>query len=131
MLRTAQSLPPTGLSTLGFDPARYQTEPPACYRAPWRLPGRDSHPLATTSLSSDQVIPSTTSDSLGTRRTSRKSRRWFARESARDSAVLRSSVGWWLGEAAEAASPNSPHLYGKAGAPKVVTCAYINPAFVT
>ena len=24
--------PPTGLSTLGFDPARYQTEPPACYR---------------------------------------------------------------------------------------------------
>jgi len=25
--------PPTGLSTLGFDPARYQTEPPACYRA--------------------------------------------------------------------------------------------------
>ena len=25
--------PPTGLSTLGFDPARHQTEPPACYRA--------------------------------------------------------------------------------------------------
>jgi hypothetical protein len=55
MLRTAQSLPPTGLSTLGFDPARYQTEPPACYRASWQLPGRDSHPLATTSLCSDQV----------------------------------------------------------------------------
>jgi len=55
MLRTAQSLPPTGLSTLGFDPARYQTEPPACYRAPWQLPGRDSHPLAAASLCSDQV----------------------------------------------------------------------------
>src|SRR5712691_9156173 len=55
MLRTAQSLPPTGLSTLGFDPTRYQTEPPACYRASWQLPGRDSHPLAATSLCSDQV----------------------------------------------------------------------------
>jgi len=42
--------PPEGLLTLGFDPARFQTEPPACYRASWQLPGRDSHPLATTSL---------------------------------------------------------------------------------
>ena len=42
--------PPKGLLTLGFDPARFQTEPPACYRASWQLPGRDSHPLATTSL---------------------------------------------------------------------------------
>jgi hypothetical protein len=42
--------PPIGLSTLGSDPARYQTEPPACYRASWQLPGRDSHPQATTSL---------------------------------------------------------------------------------
>jgi len=42
--------PPKGLSTLGFDPARFQTEPPACYRASWQLPGRDSHPQATTSL---------------------------------------------------------------------------------
>jgi hypothetical protein len=42
--------PPQGLSTLGFDPARFQTEPPACYRASWQLPGRDSHPQATTSL---------------------------------------------------------------------------------
>jgi hypothetical protein len=42
--------PPQGLLTLGFDPARFQTEPPACYRASWQLPGRDSHPLATTSL---------------------------------------------------------------------------------
>jgi hypothetical protein len=32
-LRIAQLLPPTGLSTLGFDPTRFQTEPPACYRA--------------------------------------------------------------------------------------------------
>jgi hypothetical protein len=50
MLRTAQSLPLGGLLTLGFDPARFQTEPPACYRASWQLPGRDSHPQATTSL---------------------------------------------------------------------------------
>jgi len=33
MLRTASSLPLTGLLTLGSDPARFQTEPPACYRA--------------------------------------------------------------------------------------------------
>ena len=43
--------PPKGLSTLGFDPARFQTEPPACYRASWQLPGPDSHRQATTSLS--------------------------------------------------------------------------------
>ena len=42
--------PPEGLLTLGFDPARFQTEPPGCYRASWQLPGRDSHPQATTSL---------------------------------------------------------------------------------
>src|SRR3954454_20656775 len=47
---TARSLPLQGLLTLGFDPARFQTEPPACYRAPWRLPGPDSHRLATTSF---------------------------------------------------------------------------------
>jgi hypothetical protein len=29
MLRTASSLPLTGLSTLGFDPACFQAEPPA------------------------------------------------------------------------------------------------------
>src|SRR5215216_3549148 len=44
---------PTGLLTLGFDPARFQTEPPACYRASWQLPGPDSHRQATTSLSLD------------------------------------------------------------------------------
>src|SRR3954453_12836300 len=42
--------PPEGLLTLGFDPTRFQTKPPACYRASWQLPGPDSHPLATTSL---------------------------------------------------------------------------------
>ena len=42
MLRTAELLPPMGLLTLGFDPARFQAEPPACYRASWQLLGRDS-----------------------------------------------------------------------------------------
>ncbi len=50
MLRTAELLPPMGPLTLGFDPTRFQAEPPACYRASWQLLGRDSHPLATTSL---------------------------------------------------------------------------------
>ena len=27
--------PPLGLLTLGFDPTRFPTEPPACYRASW------------------------------------------------------------------------------------------------
>ncbi len=49
MLRTVQSLPLAGLSTLGFDPTRYRTEPPSCYRASWQLPGPDSHRQATTS----------------------------------------------------------------------------------
>src|SRR5688572_18551629 len=62
-LRTAQSLPPTGLLTLGFDPARFQTEPPACYRASWQLPGRDSHPQATTSLRWIRSPQSTTPNS--------------------------------------------------------------------
>jgi hypothetical protein len=50
MLRTASSLPLAGLLTLGSDPARFPTEPPACYRASWQLPGPDSHRQATTSL---------------------------------------------------------------------------------
>jgi hypothetical protein len=58
--------PPTGLLTLGFDPTRFQTEPPACYRASWQLPGRDSHPLATTSLCRITIYIST-SDSGRTR----------------------------------------------------------------
>jgi hypothetical protein len=43
-------LPLTGLSTLGFDPTRFQTRPPACYRASWQLPEPDSHRQATTSF---------------------------------------------------------------------------------
>ena len=50
MLRTAPSLPLTGLLTLGSGPARFPAEPPACYRASWQLPGPDSHRQATTSL---------------------------------------------------------------------------------
>src|SRR4051794_2703070 len=42
MLRTVQSLPLAGLSTLGFDPARFQTEPPVCYRPPGSYPDRTS-----------------------------------------------------------------------------------------
>ena len=40
---------PKGHLTLGFDPARFQTEPPVCYRASWQLPGPDFHRQATTS----------------------------------------------------------------------------------
>ena len=53
---------PEGLLTLGFDPTRFQTEPPACYRASWQLPGPDSHRQATTSLC-QTTITSSTSDS--------------------------------------------------------------------
>jgi hypothetical protein len=58
MLRTARSLPLEGLSTLGFDPTRFQIEPPVCYRAPWRLPGPDLHRLAATSFRPSQVTSS-------------------------------------------------------------------------
>src|SRR5205807_1014276 len=53
--------PPQGLLTLGFDPARFQTEPPACYRASWQLPGPDSHRQATTSLCWIRSAQTTTS----------------------------------------------------------------------
>jgi hypothetical protein len=56
-----------GLLTLGFDPARFPAEPPACYRASWQLPGPDSHRQATTSLTLDQVY--ITSNWLGARNT--------------------------------------------------------------
>lgn len=49
MLRTAQSLPLQGLSTLGFDAEGFPQTPPVCYRASWQLPGPDSHRQATTS----------------------------------------------------------------------------------
>ena len=64
MLRTADLLPPTRLLTLGSDPIRFQTEPPACYRASWQLPGRDSHPQATTSLCRIRSTQTTTSNYL-------------------------------------------------------------------
>jgi hypothetical protein len=65
MLRTAQSLPLEGLSTLGFDPTRFQTEPPVCYRASWQLPGPDSHRQATTSFRPAHGNSIATSKSLG------------------------------------------------------------------
>jgi len=67
MLRTAQLLLPKELSTLGFDPARFQTEPPACYRASWQLPGPDFHRQATTSLSLSGQLNGITSNCLGAR----------------------------------------------------------------
>ena len=58
MLRTAWSLPHNGLSTSGFGPDRFQSDPPTCYRASWQLPGPDSHRLATTSMSPGLVTSS-------------------------------------------------------------------------
>jgi hypothetical protein len=49
-LRTDQFLPPTGLLTFRFDARRFPLTPGTCYRAPWRLPGPDSHRLANISL---------------------------------------------------------------------------------
>ena len=49
-LRTDQLLPPTGLLTFRFDARRFPLTPGTCYRAPWRLPGPDSHRLADISL---------------------------------------------------------------------------------
>jgi hypothetical protein len=37
---TVQSLPLQGPLTLGFDPTRFQTKPPACYRASCSYPDR-------------------------------------------------------------------------------------------
>src|SRR5215210_1686006 len=62
-LRTARSLPPKGLSTLGFDTGRFPPTPPACYRASWPLPGPDSHRQATTSLCWIRSPQSTTPNS--------------------------------------------------------------------
>ena len=67
MLQTAQLLPLKGLLTLGFDPIRFQIEPPACYRASWQLPGPDSHRLATTSLSLSDQLSGITSNCLDAR----------------------------------------------------------------
>ena len=57
--------PQQGLSTLGFDPTRFQTKPPACYRASWQLPGPDSHRQATTSFRPGHDRKAITSRSLG------------------------------------------------------------------
>jgi hypothetical protein len=54
-LRPGRSLPPTGPSTLGSDAGRFPPTPPACYPAPWRLPGPDFHRLADASSCSDQI----------------------------------------------------------------------------
>ena len=67
MLRTAQLLPPKGPLTLGFDPDRFQTEPPVCYRASWQLPGPDLHRLVTTSLSLSDQLSGLTSNCLDAR----------------------------------------------------------------
>ena len=55
MLRTASSLPLTGLLTLGSDPARFQTEPPACYRASWQLPGPGLSPAGDDELTNTKI----------------------------------------------------------------------------
>jgi hypothetical protein len=73
MLRTAQSLPLQGLSTLGSDLTRFQTKPPVCYRASWQLPGPDSHRQATTSLR-PQTTYMATSSLLGARITGARTR---------------------------------------------------------
>ena len=67
MLRTAQLLPPKGPLTLGFDPDRFRTEPPVCYRASWQLPGPDLHRQATTSFSLSDQLLGITSNFLGAR----------------------------------------------------------------
>jgi hypothetical protein len=48
-------LPPKGLSTLGFDAGRFPPTLPACYQAPWHLPGPNFHRQADASLCSDQI----------------------------------------------------------------------------
>jgi hypothetical protein len=53
-----RSVAPTmWLSTLRFDAGRFPPTPAACYRAPWRLPGPDSHRLADASLRTRSVTP--------------------------------------------------------------------------
>jgi hypothetical protein len=57
--------PFSGLWTLRFDAGRSPPTPAACYRAPWRLPGPDSHRLATASFRSGHDRYAITSLSLG------------------------------------------------------------------
>ena len=46
---------PTGRLTLGTDAERFPPTPPACYPAPWHLPGPDSHRQADVSSCPDQI----------------------------------------------------------------------------
>jgi hypothetical protein len=66
MLQTAQLLPQKGFRRWASTRPVTETEPPACYRASWQLPGRDSHDLDELVL--DQVIPSTTSNAGRTKK---------------------------------------------------------------
>ena len=51
MSRAKWLLPPDcGLLTLRFSAKRFPFTLGACYRAPWRLPGPDSHRLVNTNL---------------------------------------------------------------------------------
>ena len=59
--RTART-PPTGRLTLGSDAGRFPPTPPACYPAPWHLPGPDSHRQADASLCPDQIPEGITSE---------------------------------------------------------------------
>ncbi len=59
--RTART-PPTGRLTLGSDAGRFPPTPPACYPAPWHLPGPDSHRQADASLCPDQILEGITSE---------------------------------------------------------------------
>ena len=87
MLRTAWSLPPTGLSTLRFDAGRFPPTPAVCYRASWQLPGPDSHRQATTSTPKDQLTISSEPPSASGRTPSSAELRFFG--SDRDGHALR------------------------------------------
>jgi hypothetical protein len=55
MLRTAQLLPRTRAFDTALRRRAFPPTPAVCYRAPWRLPGPDSHRLATTSFQPSQI----------------------------------------------------------------------------
>ena len=58
MLRTAQLLPLTRAFDTALRRRAFPPTPAVCYRAPWRLPGPDSHRLATTSFQPSQITSS-------------------------------------------------------------------------
>ncbi len=71
---------PAGALTLGFDAGRFPPTPPACYPAPWCLPGPDFHRQADASLCSDQVISTRPPPNAGhTDTVHAKEQRWKAR----------------------------------------------------